>query len=350
MLRVCWVLYLIVHTSISHAQVTNLSELDSLVSTRDKTLVFLGEQHTSAANPIITYELIKHLNRTRALAEFIIEFGPSEAYLYNLFLKTGEEHLLKGTLYGGAFHEWKAFWNKLYLLNEELPPDRKLKIVGVDFDKPQTFAFALKELVKGYGSLQGPLDSLHLITQTESFLATHTNRFPSKEDQQFMISVKGVLKGLLTQYPAVYKDEDVAYFEAIIRNSVKGFGKDREQGLYDNIHTHIVKSPSNISFMLTGQGHANYASKNVAYLLKSDAAIDVVSGLIVYHDSKIAHQGFKRTKISRGLGHKPWKKYQQELGAYSVTEHTLIDLAFIPPLLQYADFIIVSKGQGLLSF
>lgn len=350
MTRVYWVLYFIVHTSTSIAQITNLSALDSLVPASDKTLVFLGEQHTSAANPIITYELIKHLNRTRALTEFFIEFGPSETYLYNLYLKTGEERLLKGTLYGGVFNEWKTFWKKLYVFNTGLPSDRKLEIIGVDFDKPQTFAFALNELVKGYDFPPGSLDSLHLVTQTESFSALHNNRFPSGEDKKFMISAQDVLKGLIKKYPIAFKDEDLAYFEAILRNSVQGFGGDREHGLYQNINRHIAKSPNTIFFMLTGQGHANYATKNIAHLLKSNPTINVVSGLIIYHNSEISRQGFNRIKISRGLENKPWKKYKEQLGESAVTEHTLIDLALIPQLLRYADYIIVSKDQKLLSF
>ena len=102
--------------------------------------------------------------------------------------------------------------------------------------------------------------------------------------------------------------------------------------------------------MLTGQGHANYAAKNIAHLLKSNPTINVFSGLIIYHNSEISRQGFDRIKISRGLENKPWKKYKEQLGESAVTEHTLIDLALIPQLLRYADYIIVSKDQKLLSF
>lgn len=71
----------------------------------DKKIIMIGEIHYMEANYIIQANLLIHLNMHFGVRHLLIEFGRAEAFLYNQYLKTGDESYLNQTFPGFGHHE-----------------------------------------------------------------------------------------------------------------------------------------------------------------------------------------------------------------------------------------------------
>jgi hypothetical protein len=117
---------------------------------QNSTLLFFGETHEFACNPLITLELLKKLSKNNHKLTLTIEFGFAEAWLYQQYLQSQNSALLAATVYS-KYTEYNQFWNDLYSFNQTLPQNKKLRIIGLDFERPK----AVKKIFKA------ALDSLH---------------------------------------------------------------------------------------------------------------------------------------------------------------------------------------------
>ncbi len=114
-------------------------------------IIALGERHYLKSNHLIQAELWMHLNKQFGIRHLLIEFGRSEAYLYNQYLKTGDEKYLQKTTYGVLdFKEFFQNWNKLYEFNLNLNPEKKLSVHGLDFEREPAISFAIYELLSKF--------------------------------------------------------------------------------------------------------------------------------------------------------------------------------------------------------
>lgn len=82
---------------------------------------------------------IEFLNKNFGLTHFFVEYGPDAAYLGNNYLETGDtSSLTKG---------WINFWRPYFKFNSELPTDKKITPIGIDFNRSVTNLNALRSLL-----------------------------------------------------------------------------------------------------------------------------------------------------------------------------------------------------------
>src|SRR5699024_3136302 len=140
-------------------------------SSAKKSLLILGENHASSVASTIYPDLIKYLNKKTGLNTLLIEFGPSEAYFYTKYLKTGDEKHLNYTIYAGAYKGWREAWRKLYKYNKTL--DKPLNIIGIDFDRTRTMAYALYSIFMTYDKKPEFIQKLMDEISTDEFYNTY---------------------------------------------------------------------------------------------------------------------------------------------------------------------------------
>ncbi|MDO1450611.1 hypothetical protein Q0590_30335 [Rhodocytophaga aerolata] len=166
-----------------HKQEINLSAEDefSLFDSAfyQNQIFILAEVHGFAAPQELDYRLLKHLNQQTGLRYYLAEVDYSQAHFLNQYLQTGDEPLLSY-----VFQTWvkmnaqwgnKNYYNKLkkiYQLNQQLPEERRISIVGVD--KIQDIAVTnqfLREIIgKPTYAILNPngFDTLHTYLETDT--------------------------------------------------------------------------------------------------------------------------------------------------------------------------------------
>lgn len=99
-------------------------------------IIIVGEMHGVFGTNEIKLEIIKQLNQERNFRNIFMEISKSAAFLYNLFLSTGDTTLLSNpTLPYYIKNEEKKLWSDLYKYNFGLPGSSKFRIYGVDFER-----------------------------------------------------------------------------------------------------------------------------------------------------------------------------------------------------------------------
>jgi hypothetical protein len=114
---------------------TQLPLLDE--ETQDAQIILLGEHHGVAANEELNLALLRHLHEQTGVRTYLAETSPSQAYLLNRYLETGDEALLQQIFepLQGTFswtEERYAFWQELQAFNAPLPQEERVTIVGLD--------------------------------------------------------------------------------------------------------------------------------------------------------------------------------------------------------------------------
>ncbi len=102
--------------------------------------VFLtGEQHAIRTNYDLQLALLKYFNRKAGVRYLLSELGYSQSAVINEYLSTGDEEFLRKVFQGV---KGTAAWSKEYLeflqllreYNQTLPPDRTIKVIGIDIE------------------------------------------------------------------------------------------------------------------------------------------------------------------------------------------------------------------------
>ncbi|MFP4344931.1 MAG: erythromycin esterase family protein [Anaerolineales bacterium] len=104
---------------------------------RDARVILLGEHHGVAVNEELNLALLRHLHEQAGVRTYLAEVSPSQAYLLNRYLETGDEALLqqifeplKGTF--SWTEERYAFWQALHAFNASLPQEERVAVAGLD--------------------------------------------------------------------------------------------------------------------------------------------------------------------------------------------------------------------------
>ncbi len=189
-MRIPFLLLLIVSLSASAQQkVANRNYFKKfLKSDSSKNLLIIGENHGSAVGSNIYPSLVKYLNKRSGLNALLIEFGPSEAFFYTKYLETGNEKHLNYTLYAGGVKGWREAWRELYAYNKTLK--KPLQIIGIDFDRARTLAYALFSVFMAYDTAPSFIKPLLDEIKTDEFYKSYTIGYPTKKDIQWTTKTK----------------------------------------------------------------------------------------------------------------------------------------------------------------
>ena len=107
--------------------------------------IIFGETHTANFEPRFKYQLVRQLNTEQGINDVFMEIGHSAAYIFNHFLATGDTSFFQylHIVYSPRNAGYKPFWDSLYKYNETRPPDQKIVIHGIDFERTEVFTVLL---------------------------------------------------------------------------------------------------------------------------------------------------------------------------------------------------------------
>ncbi len=327
------------------------------LSKSDTSLIMLGENHSSSVASIIYPQLIEKLNRNDNLKTLLIEFGPSEAYFYTEYLKTGNEKMLNYTIYAGYYKDWRKAWKQIYQVNKSL--DEPLKITGIDFDRARTFAYALYNIFKGYQERPLFVDSLMNVIKQDTFYTKYTNGYPTETDLIFTRDTRELIK---KNYPAIEEmlsPDDLYFVDQMINNECMAYNEEREEGLYRNTLKGIRRSGETEFFLLIGRDHtylnAIYDDEpRLATMIRESEScgISLLTGLVLHENSQQWGKDYEEAITLFEVRDKiPWSEYNSDIQKRAKREFSVIPLKEeLEPLAGYTDYIIVARDQDPIAF
>lgn len=314
-----------------------------------KNLLILGENHGSGATAKIYPSLVKYLNKNARLNTLLIEFGPAEAYFYTKYLETGNEKHLNYTLYAGAVKDWREVWRTLYRYNKTLK--EPLKVIGIDFDRTRTLAYALFSIFMKYDNRPHFLEPLLSEIQTDSFYRSYTIGYPNKKDIEWANRTKDFLKTRLTAIKELLNPEDFAVITMILENQAVNYAEGREIAIAKNTQRIIERADQQNFLLLIGRNHAYleplYGDQNrLAKRIIDSSSIRVLTGVFLYENGSFNVKG-KAPVILHEVSQKaPWKRFYSLINKRAKKEFTVLPLLKnLCPLARHVDYIILARDQ-----
>lgn len=320
----------------------------------DKSLLIIGENHSSSVASTIYPEIIKYHNQKNGLNTLLIEFGPSEAYFYSQYLKTGKENLLNYTIYAGYYKDWRKAWKEIYQYNKTLK--EPLQIVGIDFDRTRTFAYALYNIFKQY-DMPKKIDSLMNVIKQEKFYKTYSNGYPTYAGKKFVADMEDILIGNISILVNVLNEDDLSVIKQMLQNNATGFGGNRENDIKNNTVTFINNSNETEFLLLIGRDHAYknaiYDEKNrLATYLKLEPSFKTLTGVILHENSQQWAGNYEEVVTLFETKKKiPWNTYYKTINNKAKGDFTVIPLVGeLSPLSYYTDYILIARNQDPIAF
>jgi hypothetical protein len=127
-----------------------------------KRLFLLGEAHGIAVGQQLDLAMLRHLNATVGARYYVAEIDPAQAAWFNAYLDTGDETRLDRvfSFWARELYQWgnDDFRSKLFAIRElnlSLPPERRVRFIGMDRLQDAGLACAyLEELIAGVQSTE----------------------------------------------------------------------------------------------------------------------------------------------------------------------------------------------------
>lgn len=217
--------------------------------------IFLaGESHAIKTNYDLKLSLLIYYNRAAGVNYLLVELGYGTSGLINRYLETGNEEILDYIYKNikGAYEcniESYDFWKKLRTYNLTLPPEKRIKAIGIDMERPMDISLKyLQSLIPDYNAPT-------IITERDQSLKTSLNNVQNLE----IDDVKKILESLRAdiennkntyiQYLGI-NYFDFTYIIDNILNTIHGVADEskefeiREQYMFENfvkIYNHFPK-------------------------------------------------------------------------------------------------------------
>ncbi|MFD0761154.1 hypothetical protein ACFQZW_03585 [Lutibacter aestuarii] len=360
-MKFLYLLCILISTNLIAQPIKNVSNKKHLKkhlkSDEAKNIIIIGENHASAVAANIFPTIVKYLNKKNDLNKLIIECGPSEAYFYNKYLKTGNEKHLNYTIFGGSYKPWLEAWRTLYNYNKKLK--KPLKVIGIDFDRARTMGYALISIFYKYDNPPIFISKLMDEIKTDDFYNTYSSGYPTKKDLEWMSNVKILLKNKLITLEKILEPKDYNLINQIIENKTINYNDEREQGLAKNAKQLIQNIDDKNFLILIGRNHAYYKplikkeKQMLAELLREVPSFNLLTGAIIFEGSNLrtSFNKFDKEKVLFEIKDKyPWKDYYYNIHKKAKQKLTLIPLnKDLNKLNYYLDYIIVAKKQPAIT-
>lgn len=344
-------LILVSSASFGQTQISNKSYLKKFLKSNDeKSLLIVGENHGSGASAKLYPTLVKYLNKKTGLNTLLIEFGPAEAYFYTRYLETGDVKHLNYTLYAGAIKDWRDAWKDLYEYNKKLK--KPLRVIGIDFDRTRTLAYALYSIFTKYEERPDFLEGLLSEIRSDSFYTSYTIGYPNQKDIRWANQTKELLRKHLSALKQFLNEKDMNTVQMILDNKAVNYAEGREDALAKNAQRIIEGSDARDFLLLIGRNHAYldplYEDKNkFAKRVIDSSGIRVLTGILLYENAEfsLANQT-KIITLFEVRDKSPWKRYYSIINKKARKSFTVVPLLKeLCPLSRYTDYILVARDQ-----
>lgn len=129
-------------------------------------LFLIGERHGMAETYDFEWEVLQLIKERTNFRYYLAETGYSSSWLLNRYLKTGREHFLRQAIYPsfgsyGWNQERYQRWQHIYQLNQTLPEEDRIRVLGVDLEhQPEQAVRHLSYLLKQSNYPRGTFPAL----------------------------------------------------------------------------------------------------------------------------------------------------------------------------------------------
>ncbi len=229
----------------------------------DFKIIGFGAYHGSAKTEEVEHCLLNALTSEGKIKYYLPETDYSTAHYYDRYLKTGDETLLKDLVYhsGVSVPQERTIevfekWRNLKKLNDALPAEDQLTVVGVDIIV--TYKYSIKHIL---ALLPKEAQEFKAVKDLKKALDDPNTDFSSFQDSAGKLLVKAFVTDVDARpeaYHQVVKDK--AVFDHILKNirvTLGVFSGKREATIYSNyIHlSTIYDFDQNPQFMRIGFAH-----------------------------------------------------------------------------------------------
>ncbi|WP_313349321.1 hypothetical protein [Empedobacter sp.] len=202
-------------------------------------LIGFGAYHGSAKTENVEINLLNSILKNNSIKYYLPETDFSIAHYFNEYLKTGDTHQLKDlvTQYGVRVPQERTIevfnkWKNLKKINDKLPNDKKIKVVGIDLQV--NYKYVSKHILELTDNSDHHLEHLNKIEEMVKIDTT-----------SFSMNKKGYAYKVLKDFVNDYEIDKSKYenhiinkfdFEHIIKNLKISFSdkSEREKVMYDN--------------------------------------------------------------------------------------------------------------------
>jgi hypothetical protein len=200
-------------------------------------VVLLGETHGVSGNHNIFYQIIELLSKEKGIRYVILERSYGDAYLLNIYLRTGDEKFLK---YDPSWsEEMRESYRKLYLFNQNLPKEKKITFFGIDGIRSiSAIVISLQDLMpkdiiptKSVSIFIDSLKSIQTPIKPPRVFASDQERI--KEIEARIAFLAGEIKSKEKEYRA-YFGSNFIHVEQIIDNKSSLLKQNRNSVMYKN--------------------------------------------------------------------------------------------------------------------
>ncbi len=218
----------------------DLSSKDFDFPQKDFKIIGFGAYHGSAKTEDVELSLIHSLTKTGAFKYYFPEVDYSKAYFYNKYLQTGDTLLLKDLIIHNGFHvpqertiEAYEKWKKMKKINDELPVENEIKILGLDLMKNYKYVSKhILELVNGDAQAEiKTVREIREMVETDTTYFTMGKSSIAYEKLQHLVIDFEKNKTLYSSNVG-----NMEAFEHLMNNLKASFeeNQEREKTIYDN--------------------------------------------------------------------------------------------------------------------
>lgn len=229
---------------------------------KDFKIIGFGAYHGSAKTEETEHTLLKSLTKNGTIKYYLPETDFSIGHYFNQYLKTGDTLLLKDLVkhYGIRVPQEQSIetynkWQEIKILNDNLPQENKLTVVGIDY--MVSYKYTSSHLLEVIDFKKNKEKSLREIA---NMVKTDTTDFSRYYDSYS----KNILKTFVNDYeknPSKFEDDinDKFIFQHIIKNLNISFddSANREKVIFTNYKelSSFYKFDKNPQFLRFGFGH-----------------------------------------------------------------------------------------------
>ena len=229
---------------------------------KDFKIIGFGAYHGSAKTEETEHALLKSLTKNGTIKYYLPETDFSIGHYFNQYLKTGDTILLKNLVvhYGIRVPQEQSIetykkWIEIKNLNDKLPKENKLTVVGIDY--MVSYKYTSLHLLEVIDFGRNKENSLK---EVANMVKMDTTDFSPYYDSYS----KKVLKNFVSDYeknPSKFENEinDTFVFQHIINNLIISFEKsaNREKTIFTNYEevSSFYNFDKNPQFLRFGFGH-----------------------------------------------------------------------------------------------
>jgi hypothetical protein len=199
----------------------------------------------------------------------IVEFGYSDAYLLNRYLKTGNKKDLDPLFYS-QYEDYRKLWEDLYQFYVRLPKDEKFEVIGIDYEYAPPLIKTLNLLIPKHKAIPEQIEPI--ISRIKSLENSDLRSFKTRK---FMLKLRKDIQKKEVYYKSLF-GYNFKHLEMIVSNNA--FQEDptmRDKEMTNNIkrwRDHRDTRPNVGCFGVMGHNHTNLNdTKSFAFRENFDA-------------------------------------------------------------------------------